>query len=40
MGAYHQQQTDDYTAANQQEMEVIIQQETVAYISEKRRSWD
>ena len=30
-----QQQTDDYTAANQQEMEVIIQQETVAYISEK-----
>ena len=30
-----QQQTDDYTAANQQEMEVIIQQETAAYISEK-----
>ena len=30
-----QQQTDDYTAANQQEMEVIIQQETAAYISKK-----
>ena len=30
-----QQQTDDYTAANQQEMAAIIQQETAAYISEK-----
>ena len=30
-----QQQTDDYTAANRQEMETIIQQETAAYISEK-----
>ena len=30
-----QQQTDDYTAANQQEMETIIQQETAAYISKK-----
>lgn len=30
-----QQQTDDYTAANQEEMTAIIQQETAAYISEK-----
>lgn len=30
-----QQQTDNYTAANQQEMERIIQRETAAYISEK-----
>ena len=30
-----QQQTDDYTAAKQQEIEAIIQQETAAYISEK-----
>ena len=30
-----QQQTDDYTAANQEEMAAIIQQETAAYISEK-----
>ena len=30
-----QQQTDDYTAANQEEMTAIIQQETAAYIAEK-----
>ena len=30
-----QQQTETYTAANQQEMETLIQEETAAYISEK-----
>ncbi len=30
-----QQQTDDYTAANQQQMETVIQNETEAYIQEK-----
>ena len=30
-----QQQTETYTAANQQEMETLIQKETAAYISEK-----
>lgn len=30
-----QQQTEDYTAANRQQMETIIQTETAAYIQEK-----
>ena len=30
-----QQQTETYTAANQQERETLIQEETAAYISEK-----
>lgn len=34
------QQTEAYTAENQQKMEAIIQKETAAYISEKRRRWD